>query len=100
VNPSRRARPLASLTVLFVSAALASGCGSRSRELQPGSYRAVLELPAGVYADGFEIMNGGTGTYDMRAENVEVRKLRFGTNDIFYDGFERGDTNVWSATAP
>jgi len=64
------------------------------------TFDVVLELPAGVYADGFEIMNGGTGTYDMRAENVEVRKLRFGTNDIFYDGFERGDTNVWSATAP
>ena len=58
---SRLARPLASLTVLLVAAALASGCGSRSRELQPGSYRAVLELPGGELPFGLDVAQEESG---------------------------------------
>jgi len=37
----------ASLSLLLVAPALLSGCGGRSKELQPGAWRAVLELPGG-----------------------------------------------------
>jgi hypothetical protein len=49
------ARPLATLAVLLAVAGLAAGCESRSRELQPGSYRAVLELPGGELPFGLEV---------------------------------------------
>jgi thiol-disulfide isomerase/thioredoxin len=61
VKPSRLARPLASLALLLVAAALASGCGSRSRELQPGSYRAVLELPGGELPFGLDVAREEAG---------------------------------------
>ena len=41
------ARLVGSLFTAVALVALVAGCGSRSRELQPGSYRAVLELPGG-----------------------------------------------------
>jgi len=41
------ARALASFALLLVLPAILTGCGSRSRELQPGVYRAVLEVPGG-----------------------------------------------------
>ena len=62
MNPSRLARPLASLALLLVAAALAGGCGSRSRELQPGSYRAVLELPGGELPFGLDVAREEAGT--------------------------------------
>ncbi len=34
-------------TALLALAVLTTACGSRSRELEPGTYRAVLELPGG-----------------------------------------------------
>ena len=40
------ARVFASLAMLL-AAAMVAGCGSRNRELQPGIYRAVLEVPGG-----------------------------------------------------
>ena len=43
---AREARPLAALAVLATVAMLASACGPLGRELEPGAYRAVLELPA------------------------------------------------------
>lgn len=49
------ARPLATLAVLLAVAGLAAGCESRSRELQPGSYRAVIELPGGELPFGLEV---------------------------------------------
>lgn len=58
---SRLARPLASLALLLVAAAMASGCGSRSRELQPGSYRAVLELPGGELPFGLDVAREEAG---------------------------------------
>jgi thiol-disulfide isomerase/thioredoxin len=80
VNLSRRARPLASLAVLLVAVALASGCGSRSRELQPGSYRAALELPAGelpfgldvAREDGAVVLYLVNGEERLRVTEVEV----------------------------
>jgi len=70
VNRSRLSRPLASLTVLLVAAALASGCSSRSRELQPGSYRAVLELPGGELPFGLDVAQeeGGVVLYLVNGE--------------------------------
>ena len=49
------ARPLATLAVLLAAAGLAGGCESRSRELQSGSYRAVIELPGGELPFGLEV---------------------------------------------
>lgn len=37
----------ASLSLLLVTPALLTGCGSSSKELQPGAWRGVLELPGG-----------------------------------------------------
>lgn len=41
------ARLAASLSLLLVVPVLLTGCGARSKELQPGAWRAVLELPGG-----------------------------------------------------
>jgi hypothetical protein len=40
-------RQLASFLAVLALASLITACGWRSRELQPGSYRAVLESPGG-----------------------------------------------------
>ena len=55
MNAKRLARPLVTLTVLLVAVGMVSACGSRSRELQPGSYRAVLELPGGELPFGLDV---------------------------------------------
>jgi thiol-disulfide isomerase/thioredoxin len=41
------ARLIATFALLLALAVTAAGCGPRSRELQPGSYRAELEVPGG-----------------------------------------------------
>lgn len=41
------ARLTASLALLLAAATLLAGCGWRSRDLQPGAWRGVLELPGG-----------------------------------------------------
>jgi peroxiredoxin len=51
----RLAQLAASCTALLVALAIVAGCGSRSRELQPGSYRAVLELPGGELPFGLDV---------------------------------------------
>ena len=45
--PAPYVRLFGSFVAALALASLFAGCGSRSRELQPGSYRAVLELPGG-----------------------------------------------------
>jgi len=55
MDASRLTRPLATLTVLFAIVTLGAGCGLRSRELQAGSYRAVLELPGGELPFGLDV---------------------------------------------
>jgi hypothetical protein len=55
---ARLAAPLAALLVALVGVA---GCESRSRELQPGSYRAVLELPGGELPFGLDIAREESG---------------------------------------
>ena len=57
------ARPLATLAVLLAVAGLAGGCESRSRELQPGSYRAVIELPGGELPFGLEVARETTARF-------------------------------------
>jgi len=49
------ARLLASLVALFAVATLTTACGSRSRELEPGPYRAILELPGGELPFGLDV---------------------------------------------
>jgi thiol-disulfide isomerase/thioredoxin len=49
------ARLLASFAALLAVAALTTACGSRSRELEPGSYRAILELPGGELPFGLDV---------------------------------------------
>jgi len=51
----RFARLAASLAALALVVAMAGGCESRSRELQPGSYRAVLDLPGGELPFGLDV---------------------------------------------
>lgn len=55
------ARLLAALAVLATVAALATACGSRSRELEPGAYRAVLELPEGELPFGLDVAKEESG---------------------------------------
>jgi len=49
------ARLLAASAILLAVAALTTACGSRSRELEPGTYRAVLELPGGELPFGLDV---------------------------------------------
>lgn len=49
------ARLPASFTLLLLVAVLTTACGSRSRELEPGTYRAVLELPGGELPFGLDV---------------------------------------------
>ena len=49
------ARLAASLILLLALPAWLGGCGSRSRELQPGSYRAVLTTPGGELPFGLDV---------------------------------------------
>lgn len=49
------ARLVASLALLLTVTALTAGCGSRSRELAPGTYRATLELPGGELPFGLDV---------------------------------------------
>jgi hypothetical protein len=74
------ARPLATLAAMLAVAGLAAGCESRSRELRPGSYRAVLELPGGELPFGLEVARDNdrtvlflvTGEERLRVEDVAV----------------------------
>ena len=61
--PLLRAPALRSIAAFVVLAGLvvAAGCGSRSRELQPGSYRAVLELPGGELPFGLDVAREESG---------------------------------------
>jgi thiol-disulfide isomerase/thioredoxin len=63
MNPARArfARLAALLSALLIVVASAGGCGSRSRELQPGSYRAVLELPGGELPFGLDVAQEESG---------------------------------------
>jgi len=49
------ARLLAALAIATTVTALVTACGSRSRELEPGAYRAVLELPGGELPFGLDV---------------------------------------------
>jgi thiol-disulfide isomerase/thioredoxin len=55
------ARLVAALSLLAVLAGAVAGCGSRNRELQPGSYRAVLEVPGGELPFGLDVAREESG---------------------------------------
>jgi thiol-disulfide isomerase/thioredoxin len=62
--PNTRAsalRPIAALVVLAGLAFAIQGCGSRSHELEPGSYRAVLESPGGELPFGLDVAREESG---------------------------------------
>lgn len=51
-----------------------TGCGPRGRDLQPGRYRAVVELPGGEVPFGLEVARDGTGvTLDLVNGGDRVR---------------------------
>jgi len=52
---ARLARLATSVSLLLLVAALTTACGSRSRELAPGTYRATLELPGGELPFGLDV---------------------------------------------
>jgi peroxiredoxin len=54
-------RPVAALVVLAGLAFAIQGCGSRSHELEPGSYRAVLESPGGELPFGLDVAREESG---------------------------------------
>jgi hypothetical protein len=55
-------RPRLLLTsALVTTLALGSGCGPKSRDLQPGLYRAVVELPGGEVPFGLEVVSEKSG---------------------------------------
>ncbi len=76
------ARLLASFAALLTVAVLTTACGSRSRELEPGTYRAVLELPGGELPFVTATMPGyeNTLTAEIRGGKLtgEVSLLRAG----------------------
>jgi len=53
-------RLLATL-VLLPTLAVTAGCGPKSRDLQPGLYRAVVELPGGEVPFGLDVVRETTG---------------------------------------
>ncbi len=55
------ARLFASLALLLAVTALVAACGSRSRELAPGTYRATLELPGGELPFGLDVAKEDEG---------------------------------------
>lgn len=58
---ARGAGLLAPLAVLATIAMLAAGCGSFSRDLEPGTYRAVLEIPGGELPFGLDVAKEESG---------------------------------------
>jgi thiol-disulfide isomerase/thioredoxin len=68
----RVARLATPLAALLVALTVVAGCESRSRELQPGSYRAVLELPGGELPFGLDIAREESG-YVLTLVNGEER---------------------------
>ena len=59
--PASVLRPIAVLVVLVGLALVLQGCSSRSRELEPGSYRAVLESPGGELPFGLDVAREESG---------------------------------------
>ena len=58
---ARFPRLLSSFLVVVTIAALTTACGSRSRELEPGTYRAVLEVPGGELPFGLDVAKEEAG---------------------------------------
>jgi hypothetical protein len=68
----------------LVALAVVAGCESRSRELQPGSYRAVLELPGGELPFGLDIAREESGfvlTLVNGEERVRVTEVTVSEGD-------------------
>ena len=69
---------LASLALLLAASALLSGCGGRSKELQPGVWRAVLEVPGGELPFGLDVAKEESGfvlTLVNGEERVRVNEV-------------------------
>jgi hypothetical protein len=58
-NP--RPRLIATSTLLAALVVVGAGCTPRSRDLQPGLYRAVIELPGGEVPFGLDVVRGQSG---------------------------------------
>lgn len=72
MTPSRNsiAYSMLACASLLVLAAMTTACGSRSSELEPGTYRAVLELPGGELPFGLDVAQeeGGVVLYLVNGE--------------------------------
>jgi hypothetical protein len=55
------ARPAAVLSLLGAAVVVAAGCRPRSHDLEPGSYRAVIELPGGELPFGLDVAREQSG---------------------------------------
>lgn len=80
MTPSRSpiANSMLACASLLVLAAMTTACGSRSRDLEPGSYRAVLELPGGELPFGLDVAQeeGGLVLYLVNGdERVRVDEV-------------------------
>jgi len=72
------------LAVAALTVTLAGGCGQKSRELQPGNYRAVLDLPGGelpfaldvAQQDGKFVLFLVNGEERVRVSEVNVKDGR------------------------
>ena len=62
----------ASHALLLVMPVLLPGCGSRSKELQPGAWRAVLESPGGKLPFGLDVASA-EGGFVLTLVNGEER---------------------------
>jgi hypothetical protein len=49
------------VVALATALTVAAGCAPRSRDLQPGLYRAVVELPGGEVPFGLDVVHGQAG---------------------------------------
>jgi thiol-disulfide isomerase/thioredoxin len=78
------ARWAAAFATAALTVALAAGCGQQSRELHPGNYRAVLELPGGelpfaldvAQQDGKFVLFLVNGEERVRVSEVSVKDGR------------------------
>jgi len=73
------ARLFASLVLLLAALALVSACSGRRKELQPGAWRAVLEVPGGELPFGLDVAKEEAGfvlTLVNGEERVRVTEVK------------------------
>jgi hypothetical protein len=95
---ARCARLLAALAVLATVATLVTACGSFSRDLEPGTYRAVIELAGGELPFGLDVAKEENGVvlYLVNGED-RVRVTEVTAADGHLTATLPGDGNTLTA---